>query len=310
MRRYAIDVVPMPLANYHHRQTDDDSEYGNSVHAASLSHRQYRSALITRAARGEEGDARLSDLYLLGDLEHSLQTSSKREFQRIQDYIWSVEQTLRSDLAKLSGGIVGGSAVPGRVKGRNLIANGDFRLWEHGDESLLLRRTTEIGPELTVAVDGRRKVTVQRRYWSQSGDQLAYGTPFLELSADAAPARSKYLTLEFSIPSALVLAGEAVMLSAMIRDELARGSQTMMIGGRHDFGNGNTIDLPAADTAIDWAWSRIEIQFCYPKVDPSVVRLGHGHRIIFQMPDDRAFRFQITQVQLEAGHTATEFDYR
>jgi glycosyltransferase involved in cell wall biosynthesis/predicted HAD superfamily hydrolase len=95
LRRFDIDVIAEPLANYHHRAKTTAGIYGNSVHAQRDLHRSTRVALINDAVRGQmDGDGGLPLAYILalGDLQHTLLAEQERSFQRLHDYIWRIEQ--------------------------------------------------------------------------------------------------------------------------------------------------------------------------------------------------------------------------
>ncbi len=95
LRRFDIDVIAEPLANYHHRTTTTAGVYGNTVHAQSALHRSTRVALINDAVRGQpggEGGLPLAYMLALGDLQHTLLAEQERKFQRLHDYLWTVEQ--------------------------------------------------------------------------------------------------------------------------------------------------------------------------------------------------------------------------
>jgi glycosyltransferase involved in cell wall biosynthesis/predicted HAD superfamily hydrolase len=95
LRWFDIDVIPEPLANYHHRAKTTIGTYGNSVHAQSALHRSTRVALLNDAVRGQPGgDGGLPLAYMLamGDLQHTLLAEQERSFQRLHNYLWTIEQ--------------------------------------------------------------------------------------------------------------------------------------------------------------------------------------------------------------------------
>src|SRR4030095_2041256 len=97
LRQFDIDVIPEPLANYHHRVKGTAGVYGNSVHVQTDVHRGKRVELINGVVRGRLGEDNglpLAQLLTLGELQHALLAEQRREFQRLHDYIWTIEQRI------------------------------------------------------------------------------------------------------------------------------------------------------------------------------------------------------------------------
>lgn len=98
LEQFDIDVIPEPLANYHHRAKGATGMYGNSVHVQTIQHRAKRAELLNDMVRGQGGAAEgisLPQLMALGEIQHALLAEQRREFQRLHDYIWTVEQRVK-----------------------------------------------------------------------------------------------------------------------------------------------------------------------------------------------------------------------
>lgn len=98
LQQFDIDVIPEPLANYHHRAKGATGMYGNSVHVQTDQHRAKRAELLNDMVRGQGGAAEgisLPQLMALGEMQHAILAAQRREFQRLHDYIWTVEQRVK-----------------------------------------------------------------------------------------------------------------------------------------------------------------------------------------------------------------------
>lgn len=96
--RFNIEVIPEPLANYHHRTKATEGVYGNSVHAQNDVHRSKRIDLLNGAIRNElTGNSGVSVAHLLtlGNLQNTILEKQSQEFKQLHDYIWTIEQRVK-----------------------------------------------------------------------------------------------------------------------------------------------------------------------------------------------------------------------
>jgi hypothetical protein len=82
------------------------------------------------------------------------------------------------------------------------------------------------------------------------------------------------------------------------------------LGGRFEFANGRELSWFERPTPIGEDFSRWSVTLTCPAVEPSQMRPGDRTRIIMKLPHDQPFEFELTDVQVEYGGTATEFEYR
>jgi len=323
LRKYEISVIPEPLANYHHRSVSTSNVYGNSVHAQSDAHRIQRTHLINRSLREQlsNGDG-IADLLVLGDLQQALLASQRQETQKISDYLWSIEQHITGQLSWIAerlwvnGGESGSapeSADPPMSSGsdsRNILFNGDFRLWPTEGPVENIPAFTEIGPGVHVSYDSpQRRFAIDRQTWSGAHGLVRAGQTYLHVESESSgQAPGTYFLLEFVIPSALTLAGETVCVSGVSR--MPNGIGTITIGGYHSLGNDSRINLPATEIVVESHWDRWHCVFQYPQISPDDVEQGHHHRIFLTLPTDREFVFDLTDLQVESGSVPTPFEYR
>jgi glycosyltransferase involved in cell wall biosynthesis len=305
LARFEVDVIPEPLANYHHRAQGTTGDYGNSVHAQTWLHEAKRVELLNDAVREALAEGRVSpgELLLHGELEKRLVREQRREFQRLHDYLWTVEQRVERVAAAV------GAAGPGR----NLLRNGDFRAWPGpGPErrpaggSWAVR---SLAPGFELCYDGTRvSYRVEQRAWTGDTDGLPLGKTYLHLEHDGDASGASWFVLECALPSALAVAGKVVCVSATCR--LVGERDWILVGGRHELGGGRQLAWPDRKVYVPGDFRRVVVSLAPPAVASSEVAHGEHARLFLKLPHDSAFELDLTDVQLELGAIATEFEYR
>lgn len=309
LRQFDIDVIPEPLANYHHRTNTTIGVYGNSVHTQNGLHRLKRVELINSMVRGQMSDDNglpLPHLMTLGEMHHTLREEQNREFQRLHDYIWVVEQQIKFITSHLDGAALGSNQV------RNLAHNGDFRLWPGlgktrtgpDDEYAYL----EICPGFVICYDGHQvSYRAESRKWTEDGQQLPFGKTYLHLEHDGQTKAGSWFVLECLIQSVLLLSGQNISVSGVSR---LKGAQNWIyVGGRYDLGDGRQLLWPTQRVLLSTEFERWTCSLSCPSVEKTEISRGHTSRILLLLPYDQPFEFDLTNFQVELGTVPTEFEY-
>jgi GT2 family glycosyltransferase len=308
LRQFDIDVIQEPLANYHHRTKNTVGLYSNSVHIQTDVHQLKRAELINGAVRGqqsEESSLSMAQLMALGELQHTLLTGQSQEFQRLHDYIWTVENRVKYIAAQLD-------RSPASRRQRNLALNGDFRLWPSQEKTYNgpggAYTYSEICPGFLLCYDGREvSYRAERRKWAEDGQQLPFGKTFLHLENDAQTQGGSWFVLECAIPSVLLLSGQQICVSGLSR---IKGSQDWIyVGGRYRMGDGRELDWPAQRVFLSPDFTRWHCAIACPSVLKSELQRGHNALIILKFPYDQPFEFDLTDFQVEIGAAPTDFSY-
>jgi glycosyltransferase involved in cell wall biosynthesis len=308
LQRFDIEVICEPLANYHHRLKTTTGVYGNSVHTQNDEHRAKRAGLINDMVRGQIGEANglsTAQLLVMGELHHQLLTEQGREFQRLQDYIWTVEQRIKfiASPSKQS------ATAPLR---HNLARNGDFRLWPGvgkikkgpGDTYAF----ADICPGFLLCYDGRQvSYRVESRKWIEDGRRLPFGKTYLHLENDGHTKDGSWFVLECVLSSALLLSGQTISVSGMARFKGGQGG--IFVGGRYHLGDGRELTWPDQKIFLSTDFERWTCSIVCPAVQETEVKPGHNARIILKLPHDQPFEFDLTNFQVELGAVPTEFEY-
>lgn len=327
LRRFEIEVIPEPLANYHHRSQSTTGDYGNSVHAQNEMHRAKRVDLLNtvlREGETENGASALPQALALGDLRHE----QRQEFERLRQYLWTFDQHVRQKLSKVDTGIekLGKSlgvkvledldlspVAGGRTRsGRNLVRNGDFRFWP--DQTVARKSTDgdfhymELGSGLVLIQDGgSASFCVDRTKWTESGGVIPYGKAVLHVENERPMRTATFFALSYVVPSALLMAGRTICVSGVSR--LVADREEIHVGGRYDLGLGSRLEWPDRRVPIGRSMARWACVIACPSVEPTEVAVNHSTTVLIKLPHDLRFSFDLTELQIEIGNRPTEFEY-
>ena len=308
LQRFDIDVIPEPLANYHHRTETTAGVYGNSVHAQNDLHRARRVELINDAVRGQlsgDNSVPLGHLLVWGDFHHALLAEQRHEFQRLHDYLWTVEQSIKHIVSETN-------TSKNSIHRRNLARNGDFRLWPgpgvtikgSGDKYAY----SEICPGFLICYDGHHvSYRVERRTWTEDGQRLPFGKTYLHIENDGQTRSGTWFMLECIIPSILLLSGQNICISGLCR---LKGPQDWIsIGGRYDLGDGRELTWPDQMVLLPADFERWSFSISCPSIQETELSRSHQTRTLLKLPHNQPFEFDLTNFQVEVGTMPTEFEY-
>ncbi|MGK7950229.1 MAG: glycosyltransferase [Xenococcaceae cyanobacterium] len=317
LRKFNIDVIPEPLANYHHRPKVKGSIYSNSVHGQSDFHKSTRVKLMNDLFRQElarENGLSLAQLLSMGDMQSLLIREQNQKFQQLNNYIWTIEQFLKFHITNLDQGVDRLTSFLGikpedlkQKSGRNAFYNGDFRIWGKTEIVENQPAYSEVCPNVFVSYNGDNvsyRITSNR--CQEESEGLPQGKTYLHLENDGVTENGSYFYLEFFIPSALIFSGQPVCISGVSR---LHDCDAIKISGRHFFGDGRQVDLPWQQVNLSSEFKPWSCSFIYPSVDESEIATGHHHKIFIILPYDRAFEFDLTNFQVEFGEQPTSFEY-
>lgn len=313
LERFDLEVIPEPLAGYHHRHEGTAGAYGNSVHAQRDVHIAKRMELVNSFVRTGDGLANnaIAQLLLHGQLYKNLENEQGRRFQKLHDHVWEVEQRLTRaiDGASPKKRFNLGRWLPSRRSG-NLIENGDFRNWP-GPGNIFATKTSSTGiicPGFLVAFDGRETTYSLERKVADAQHGLAGGKTYLRIVNKGQDSTGKRFWLECPIVDVDVIAGKRICVSGKAR--LQGSYEWMWVGGRIDTTDRGRIFLPEqklflTDDFEPWSC----VLDCPPLSLGSVEDAQPLARIYFRLHYSDPFIFELTDVQAETGDKPSRFKY-
>jgi len=308
LERFDIGVIPEPLANYHHRAQTTSGAYGNSVHTQTDLHRSARIALINDAVRdamSHPNQWSRSHLLASAELHRTAMSGHAKSFDLLRSEIGRLERRL-DHLTAMN--------PKRRTRSpRTLAWNGDFREWPGlgtvvmgpGEQYAFM----QICPGFLITYDGlQASYRIERRIWTQDGKALPVGKTYLHIENDGHTKNATSFMLECRIPSVLALAGSEIVISGVSR--LTGSWNSILIGGRYHLGDGREMRWPDVPVCIGPECERWVCCIACPRVEKSEIASGHESRILFKLPHNRPFEFDLTNVQVEMGLIPTEFEFR
>ncbi|MCB0190910.1 MAG: glycosyltransferase [Anaerolineae bacterium] len=308
LQRFNIDVIPEPLANYHHRTNTTTGAYGNSVHAQNSIHRAKRVEFVNDLVRGqgEQGEGlSLAQLVTIGDMQSMLVTQQQKESQRLLDYMWSIEQQVKHISAQVEGN-------SSRMQVRNFVRNGDFRLWpgpgEPVQDATNTYAYTEICPGFVICYDGRQvSYAIERLKWLEGGIKLPFGKNYLHIKNEGNTKGGSWFNLECTIPEVDALSGNTIVVSAICR--LKSRQNWLTARGRFELGDGRQVAWPEQIVSVSQEFQKLTFTVKCPAVQQEELKRGHQARIILKLPHNQPFELDLADFQIELGTRPSEFIY-
>jgi glycosyltransferase involved in cell wall biosynthesis len=308
LQKFEIDVIPEPLANYHHRSRDTVGDYGNSVHAQSDIHVAKRTELINDYLRNGFGNGAiaLSQLVLAGDLQKAT-----------HDYMWELDQRIKYVADKVYEGMDSPQPTPRPLtpelkipQSKNLVENGDFRNWPGVGKIIQLGKGGSCipCPGFLITFEGNRATfkIEQRRSRGPNGIALARGKTYMEIRNSGRPENGSWLTIDCLIPTYGLIAGQRICVSGSSKLQAER--QSLYVGAQLDLSQKrkkwewDTKRITTSDSFQSWS-----VVFDCPTLTSAGADADDMCRIRIKLPYQEEFTFYLTDVQVEIGEVATSF---
>ncbi len=319
LEKYELDVIPEPLAGYHHRPDTTTGAYGNSVHAQRDVHLTKRTELLNSYLRGwpTSQSAGLVPVLAQGQLYRKLEKEQREQFQRLHNYLWEIEQRVKyvaDETRKRSAGWLPwvnawfASRRKKRKKRGNLVENGDFREWPGVGETFFGKRQGYgiLCPGFLFAFDGKEMSHAFERKTAENASGLSDRKTYLRIVNSGQPGFGKSFYLECLIPDVEAIAGETICVSGIAR--LKAENNWITIGGRYDLPGRRRVAFPEQKVHLTEEFAHWSCTLRCPPADSAGDPTAMA-RVHLKLPYGRPFEFEITNIQVEFGTKATEFRY-
>ncbi len=206
--------------------------------------------------------------------------------------------------------------------GRNLIINGDFSVWQRGTSFTSAEYTSD---RFQINNNGSTHVTTQQAHTLGQTDVAGNPEFYSRTVATSVAGAGNFVSLEHRLEGVELAAGQEVMLSF---DAKADSSKNIASEFTQEFGTGGSPSSSAREQgvtthALTTSWQRFTVTATLASVSGKTLGTdGNDYlRVIFWMDAGSDFdartnslgnqsgTFDISNVQLEFGNKATDFEY-
>jgi hypothetical protein len=313
LEKYELHVIPEPLAGYHHRVQHTTGAYGNSVHAQKDVHAAKRIELVNSFLRGgEDTRSNLTQVLLQGELYKLFEREQRASFDKLHNYLWEIDQRVkyiadethkRRKLFKLPIWKIQ------LRKNRNLVENGDFRLWP-GTGKVFAGKNLSYGivcPGFLVRFDGiETSHQLERKIATDEGG-LPEGKSYLRITNRGQASTHKSFYLECAISDVGAITGQTICVSGLAC--LQGQYEWISVGGRIDLPNRAKLHIPEKRVLLSREFQPWSCTLDCPA--PSSVDYSKAvARVYLRLHYGQSFTLEVTDIQVETGDKPTRFRYR
>lgn len=194
--------------------------------------------------------------------------------------------------------------------GKNVIINGDFRIWQRGTSFSNPSSNAYIADRFAVYYDGTgaTRTLSQQTFTPGTAPVAGYeGQYFFRYAQTVAGSNNTANLIYQRIEDVRVLAGQSAVLSFWAKADTTR---TVTAGARQYFGSGGSGDVNTSFTgsaSLTTSWQRFTFTISVPSVSGKTIGTSSALEIQFFLPAGTTPTIDIWGVQLEAGSVATAF---
>jgi len=147
----------------------------------------------------------------------------------------------------------------------------------------------------------------ERRKWETDGQRLSFGKTYLQITNNGHLRSGAWVTLEWIIPSALLLSGQTICISGLCN--MISSNSSIAIGGRYELGDGRQLTWPDQYISLPSDFEHWNSVITCPAIEKTELHRGHTSRILLKIICDQPFEFCLTNFQVEIGTNSTDFTY-
>ena len=194
----------------------------------------------------------------------------------------------------------------GGLSNRNLIINGGFDVWQRGTSFTLIEYTADRWYQTWNGSGTTRsttKINPAQSLWDTVGSKA------IRVANTGAPTGQTTNRLEQRIEDVTRVSNKDVTLSFWAKADAAA---TYSVDIEQNFGSGgsSTVAVGSQNVSITTSWTYFTVTFTLPSISTATIGSSHYLAVIFNLPLNATFGFELTGVQLEVGDTATPFEHR
>ncbi len=216
----------------------------------------------------------------------------------IADGTITTDDILASDVSSLKSGR------------KNLIINGGFDVWQRGTSGSFVG-----GPKYVSAdrwygyVNTSTTITLSRQLFTNGQTEVPNNPKYYARFDWLGTGSSQFFSVTQRIEGVQHGAGGAITLSFYARTEQG---DNITVGINQKFGSGGSSDVTVTNTSIDTtsSWQKYVVTVDVPSIAGKTIGTGDNLEITFYRTGTLNSYLDITNVQLELGSVATDFEHR
>ena len=210
----------------------------------------------------------------------------------------------QSQLSENSGG-----AVSPFVAGKNVLANGDLRIWDSGTTITNIPNGFSFMNGWYMAYNGSfATCTVTRQSFTIGNEIPGYESPYYLRWTTTTPTSNTYAYLGKLVDDVRTFAGQTVTFSCWVKASATISSGQYM-QFEQNFGNGGSASVYTNTTTptITTSWQRVILTVTLPSITGKTIGTNNFLKPFFVFASNQAFTVDTWGWQLEAGSVATPF---
>jgi hypothetical protein len=210
---------------------------------------------------------------------------------------------------------IGGSSVPtsyGFTAGKNIVLNGDFRIWQRGTSFSSVADNSYTADRFKINFNGTGVRTVSQQTFTPGTAPVAgyEGRFFCRINQTTAGTGGSYQIFQQPVEDVRNFAGQTVTLSFWAK---ADSSRTITAQVNQYFGTGGspsaTVTNDSGNLSLTTSWQRFSYTVALASISGKTIGTDNNSYLQVQwtLPYNTTFTIDFWGVQLEANSTATTF---
>jgi hypothetical protein len=201
------------------------------------------------------------------------------------------------------------TATTAVTSGRNMVVNGDFKIWQRGTSFSSPANATFTADRWFMYYDGSGATrTISQQTFTGDNPTGLNVSNYMRVAITVAGTGSTTNGMFSKIEDVRKLNGQTVTLSFYGK---ADASRTVNWQTYQEFGTSGSGAVQANSTNFSFtsSWQRFSVSFTMPSVSGKTITSNSSVSFILVFPANATGTFDITGVQLEAGSVATPFEF-
>ncbi len=201
-------------------------------------------------------------------------------------------------------------AFPVQVYRKNLLINGDFRIWQRGASNQAPNVGGYVADRFRCDWNGNAGVSITRQNFALGqGEVSDEPACFLRWQQTSAGAGATVHKISQNIESVRTLAGKTATLTFWARSDAVRPLQ-ITIAQQFGVGGSAAVGKLIDTFQLNPVWTRYTATFQVPVIAGKMQGSGDCLTLAFDLPLNVLQTVDLTQVQLEEGPVSTPFELR